>query len=156
MPPFDVPAYHCVNGHHPCSIYTHTHTHTHTHTLMHGQTEEKQYHISQPRTLVPLNHDGCKDRYTVLAHLHFGITFQFGQSEQKVFNENVTAEWSAVLVHSRNVLGFSYEPQMEHFDCKRSYISSVPQDKHRYSTLNQNTTASFHILSHFLSHNDLI
>jgi len=47
---------------------------------------------------VPLNDDGCKDRYAVLAHLHLGNTFQFGHSEQKVFNENVTAEWLAFLV----------------------------------------------------------
>jgi len=52
------------------------------------------------------------------------------------FKANVTAEWLAVLVRSRYVLGFSYEPEMEYLDRKRSYFSSVPQDKRRHSTLN--------------------
>jgi len=45
MSPFYVPAYHCFNIHQVCSIFKST--------LMHAQTAEKQYQISQPRTLVP-------------------------------------------------------------------------------------------------------
>jgi hypothetical protein len=45
---------------------------------------------------------------------------------------------------------------MEYFDRKGSNFSSVPQHKRRHSTLDQNATASLHILSQYFPIIDLI
>jgi len=71
-----------------------------------------------------------------MQYLHLGNTFQFAHTDKNILKTNVTVEELAVLVHSRKVLGLSYDAQMKYLDRKRSYFSSDPQDKRRHSTLN--------------------
>jgi len=110
-------------------------------------------HQPFPNTGAPLTTTVVK---TDMQYLHSGNPFLFAHANQNILKANVAPELPAVLVYSRKVLGFSYEPQMEYFVCKGSNFSSVPQDKRRHSTLYQNTTASFHIISQFFLIIDLI
>ena len=145
MPPFYVPAFHCVSGHHACSIYKHT--------IKHAQTAINSTTSAIPEHWCPLTPTAVK---TDMQYLLSGNAFQFAHTDQNILQANITVEWLAVLVYSRNILGFSYDQEVEYLDRKRSYFSSVPQHKRRHSTLIQNTTASFHILSQFFLSTDLV
>jgi len=71
-----------------------------------------------------------------MQYLHLGNTLQFARTDQIILQANVAAELLAVMVHSRKVLGLSYNLEMEYPDRIISYFSSFPQDKRRHSTFN--------------------
>jgi len=81
-----VPAYHCVNSHHGYSVYKYT-------PIQNNLPENNRIAST---SAIPRKH-------ILIAH-----------TDQNTPKANVSAEWIAVLVNSRKVLGLSYDTEMEY------------------------------------------
>jgi len=71
-----------------------------------------------------------------MQYLKLKKKFLFAHTDKNTLKANVAVVCPTVMVHSRKFPGLSYDPKMEYPDRKRSYFSSVPQNKRRHSTLN--------------------
>jgi hypothetical protein len=118
------PAYHSVNGHDACCIFKRT--------IMHAQTAgEKITTSANPEHWCPLNHGGCKDTYAVLAFRKHSAVYS--HRPEYPFSECRCRMDSSPGLFSKGSR-FKLRPEMEYCDRKRSYFSSVPQDKRRCNT----------------------